>query len=132
MRYFKILLIVLVMGLFSTNAISKESREGPELTIRNSTHETYIVMLCWIDHPFLKETFGKPFNTVGAEMAPGESFDATYRMGTGKFYVKVCGLRDNHVRIGKYFNVGPKDHKLVINVYKHDKRLLIFILRKEI
>jgi len=130
MKYLKILFIVLAISLLSVNAIAKEEvGEGPKLVIQNLTNETYLVMLYWIDHPFLKETLGRPFNTVGAEMKPGESFNATYKMGIGKFYVEAWKLRTTNKQISKFFTVKPGNYELMICISDGSMGPIIGILR---
>jgi len=123
MRHLKILLMVLLIALsFNANLMAEEKAgEGPRLVIENSTNEIYIIMLYWIDHPFLKQTFGRPFNIVGAELAAGELFNGSYQMAVGKFYIDVWerdipGVPNNTVR--RYFKTKPKDKKLTIIISK--------------
>jgi len=121
MRYIKILFIVLIIGLLSINVVAKEElREGPKLIIKNSSNEICIVMLYWINHPFLKETRGRPFNTVGAEMDIGETFNATYPMGIGRFYITVCkrNFFDPAITTRKDFEVRSTDKEVVILINK--------------
>ena len=125
MKYLKVLFItsiialialitVLMMEVVGTNAATKEElKEGPKLIITNSTNETYIVMLYWIDHPFLDQTLGKPMNTIGAELVPGESFYAINRIPVGEFYVDIRKIQTTGIT-RKYFFVEPEIHKLII------------------
>jgi len=125
-KYLKILFIILVMILMSTDVTAKEG-SGCKLTIVNQTSDTYIAMVYWLDHPFLKETFGRPFNIVGAEMQPGESFNGSYDVLPGKFYVEVWKLRTVDKQVVKYFSIEPDVHKLTIHIDTGDKGPIIAI-----
>ena len=140
MKYLKVLFItsiialialitVLMMEVVGTNAATKEElKEGPKLIIMNSTNKTYIVMLYWIDHPFLDQTLDKPMNTIGAELASDESFDAIYGIPIGEFYIDIRKIRTTGIT-RKYFSVEPEIHKLIICFKIERGEEVIYILK---
>ena len=125
-----LLLFIFTTGAFASNTDTNKKPEGCAATLVNNTNKTYIFWLAWINHPFLNQTGGKPWNKMVAEMNPGESFTAEDQ-SPGLYTIKYQeAFRSNLPRMGKKLTITAKNKTIVAVLMQNKNKPPILIIFK--
>lgn len=114
-------LFMLIMVCVATKSvkgkINKIYEHGCDIKFVNNTDQAYIFWMSWIDHPFLKQTKGKPWIRTIAEMKPKESWLIDSKQSAG-LYTVTCRERwkPDAKTITKRFTIRPETIKIVITI----------------
>ena len=109
---------------------AEEQERNCLVTLVNNTDKTYVFWLAWIDHPFLHQTWGKPWNKVVAEMNPGESFTAE-NQSPGLYTIKYQeAFHSNLPMMVEDFTITAKDKTIIAVLIPEKNKPPILIIFK--
>lgn len=130
------IIITLLLCIFTTGAFASDTdiNKKPEdcaTTLVNNTDKTYIFWLSWIDHPFLHQTWGRPWHKIVAELDPGESFTAENRQAPGLYTVKYQeAFHYNTPMIAEDFIITAENKTIIITLIPDDNGEPIILIFK--
>lgn len=88
-----------------------------DIELVNNTDNYYVFWLAWIDHPFLHQTKGKPWNKTGGGLAPKESFAPESKYAPGLYTITYWDQWANGgIKMIRNFTILPETRKIIISV----------------